>query len=69
MESEPNRFQRMQITHSKQHNYCVGGGQFVDGVWKPSKEGLGLGFVLDYIGVPYKNDNEGLWTTKELIEM
>lgn len=69
MEQEPNRFQRMQVTHSKLYDYCIGGGEWKDGKWGPSKEGLGIGFVLDYIGVPYKNDNEGLWTTKELIEM
>ena len=26
----------------------------VDGKWQPNKEGLGLGKVLDYIGVDYK---------------
>lgn len=68
MEPEPNRFQRMQITHPKQYNYCINGGQFIDGVWGPSKKGLGLGFILDYIGV-YYNDRENLWSTKELLEM
>lgn len=29
------------------------GGEMVDGKWQPSKEGLGLGKVLDYIGVKY----------------
>lgn len=28
--------------------------EMVDGKWQPSKEGLGLGKVLDYIGVNYK---------------
>jgi 3'-phosphoadenosine 5'-phosphosulfate sulfotransferase (PAPS reductase)/FAD synthetase len=55
MEKEPNRFQRMQITHPKQWDYCM--------------YNLGLKEVLEYIGVPYNNDNEGLWTTKDLIEM
>lgn len=68
LESELNRFQRMQVTHPKQYNYCINGGQFKDGKWGPSKEGLGLGFVLDYIGVSY-NDRGNLWSTKELIEM
>lgn len=67
MEQEPNRFQRMQVTHPKQWRYCIGGGQFTDGKWGPSKEGLGVGYVLDYIGVPY-NDDSQLWSTKELLE-
>jgi 3'-phosphoadenosine 5'-phosphosulfate sulfotransferase (PAPS reductase)/FAD synthetase len=55
MEKEPNRFQRMQITHPKQWEYCM--------------YQLGLKEVLEYIGVPWNNDDEGLWTTKDLIEM
>jgi 3'-phosphoadenosine 5'-phosphosulfate sulfotransferase (PAPS reductase)/FAD synthetase len=54
MEKEPNRFQRLKETHPRQYNYCINGGEMVDGMWQPSKEGLGLGKVLDYIGVDYK---------------
>jgi len=44
-EQEPNRFQQMKITHPKQYDYCM----------RPVEEGgLGLGKVLDYIGVKYK---------------
>ena len=39
LEKQPNRFQRMALTHPKQHNFCV--------------NKLGCGKVLDYIGVPY----------------
>jgi 3'-phosphoadenosine 5'-phosphosulfate sulfotransferase (PAPS reductase)/FAD synthetase len=39
LEKEPNRFQRMKITHPKQYDYCI--------------NKLGIGKVLDYIGVPY----------------
>lgn len=39
LEKEPNRFQRMKITHPKQYEYCM--------------NQLGLKEVLDYIGVPY----------------
>lgn len=53
LEKEPNRFQRLKETHPKQYNYCIHGGEMVDGKWQPSKEGLGLGHVLDYIGVKY----------------
>jgi len=53
LEKAPNRFQRLKQTHPRQYQYCIGGGEFVDGKWQPSKEGLGLGHVLDYIGVKY----------------
>jgi 3'-phosphoadenosine 5'-phosphosulfate sulfotransferase (PAPS reductase)/FAD synthetase len=53
LEKEPNRFQRLKETHPRQYEYCINGGEMVDGKWQPSKEGLGLGYVLDYIGVKY----------------
>lgn len=40
LEEEPNKFQRMAHTHPKQYKFCI--------------EKLGLGEVLDYIGVNYK---------------
>ena len=53
LEKEPNRFQRLKQTHPRQYNYCINGGEMIDGKWQPNKEGLGLGRVLDYIGVKY----------------
>lgn len=53
LEKEPNRFQRLKQTHPRQYDYCINGGEMVDGKWQPNKEGLGLGKVLDYIGVKY----------------
>jgi 3'-phosphoadenosine 5'-phosphosulfate sulfotransferase (PAPS reductase)/FAD synthetase len=54
LDKEPNRFQRLKQTHPRQYEYCINGGEMVDGQWQPSKEGLGLGKVLDYIGVEYE---------------
>lgn len=54
LEKEPNRFQRLKQTHPRQYDYCINGGEMVDGKWQPNKEGLGLGHVLDYIGVKYE---------------
>lgn len=51
-EKTPNRFQRLKETHPKLYAYCIGGGEYKDGKWQPSKDGLGMGHVLDYIGVP-----------------
>ena len=39
LEPQPNRFQRMRDTHPKQYAYCI--------------DNLGIGAVLDYMGVPY----------------
>ena len=39
LEKEPNKFQRMKITHPKQYDYCI--------------NKLKLGKVLEYINVPY----------------
>lgn len=54
LEKEPNRFQRLKETHPRQYDYCINGGEMVDGRWQPNKDGLGIGKVLDYIGVPYE---------------
>jgi 3'-phosphoadenosine 5'-phosphosulfate sulfotransferase (PAPS reductase)/FAD synthetase len=54
LEKEPNRFQRLKETHPRQYDYCINGGEMVDGKWQPNKEGPGLGKVLDYIGVDYE---------------
>lgn len=44
LEKEPNRFQRMKITHPKQYAYCM----------KPVEEGgLGLDDVLSYLKIPH----------------
>lgn len=53
LEKTPNRFQRLKETHPRQYEFCINGGEMVDGKWQPNKEGLGLGKVLDYIGVDY----------------
>ena len=53
LEKEPNRFQRLKETHPQQYAFCIGGGEMVDGRWQPNKKGLGLGYVLDCIGVKY----------------
>ena len=53
LEKEPNRFQRLKETHPKQYEYCINGGEMVEGKWQPNKKGLGLGKVLEYIDVKY----------------
>lgn len=55
MEDEPNRFQRLSVTHPKLYNYCMNGGQYnEDGWWQPNSEGLGIRHVMDFIGIKTK---------------
>ena len=50
------RFLDMKITHPKQYNYCMNGGEFVDGIWKPNKQGLGMRYVFDRVNEIYGKD-------------
>lgn len=56
LEKAPNRFQQLAETHPKLYNYCINGGTETDGILLPDKNGLGLGKVLDYIGVDYRKE-------------
>lgn len=49
LEKGKSRFERLKETHPKLYNYCINGGEFVDGNWQPNQKGLGLGFVMDTI--------------------
>lgn len=47
-------FERLKETHPKQYAYCIGGGEYnEDGIWQPSKEGLGMGHVFDELNKIY----------------
>ena len=53
----PNKFQKLATTHPKLYDYCMKGGTFVDGLWQPDR-GLGMAYVLDYIGVTWWVDED-----------
>lgn len=54
-EKQPNRIQRLYDMDRKRYEYCVGGGEFDNnGLWHPNSKGLGLGFVMDYMGIEYR---------------
>lgn len=60
VENNPNRFQRLAETHPKLYDYCINGGQYNEnGVWQPGNGGLGMGHVLDELGVDYHPMKEG----------
>lgn len=50
------RFERLKGTHPRQYKYCIGGGEYVNGVWQPNKEGLGLGHVFDVLNKMFGDD-------------
>lgn len=57
LEKEPSRFQRLKETHPRQYEYCIGGGEYDEnGVWKPNKQGLGMGHVFDELNKIYGED-------------
>lgn len=58
LEKNPNRFQLLEGSQPKLYNYCINGGTEIDGKWVPDNKGLGLGRILDYLNVKYKNDKE-----------
>lgn len=51
------RFQRLKRTHPKQYDYCMNGGAYdTDGLWKPTKEGLGMKHCIDVLNDIYGKD-------------
>ena len=54
LEKEPSRFHRLKQTHPRQYEYCIGGGEYDEnGIWKPNKQGLGMGHVFDELNKLY----------------
>lgn len=54
---EESRFERLKITHPKQYEYCMGGGGYDEnGIWKPTKDGLGMSHCIDELNKIYGKD-------------
>ena len=57
LEKGESRFERLKRTHPKQYDYCMNGGAYdVDGLWKPTKEGLGMKHCIDVLNKIYGED-------------
>jgi 3'-phosphoadenosine 5'-phosphosulfate sulfotransferase (PAPS reductase)/FAD synthetase len=54
-DKKPNRIERLKETHPRLYSYCIRGGFVdpIDGFWKPTKEGLGMKSVIEYIEKHY----------------
>ena len=50
-EKYPNRFESLSETHPNLFDYCMRGGEFVDGLWKPDSKGLGMWFPIKWMAV------------------
>lgn len=54
LEKGEGRLERLKRTHPRQYEYCIGGGEYgEDGIWRPNKEGLGMGHVIDELNKIY----------------
>lgn len=53
LDKEPSRFQLLKEIDRKKYDYCMGGGEFVNGIWKPNKDGLGMRYVLNRLNELY----------------
>lgn len=56
LETGETRFERLRRTHPRQYEYCIGGGEYVDGIWQPNSKGLGMAHVLDTLNRLYGKD-------------
>lgn len=55
-DGDRSRFLSLKKTHRKLYDYCMGGGGFVNGLWKPTAEGLGMSYVIDQLNRIYGKD-------------
>ena len=54
-DKENKRFGQLKQTHPKLYDYCMRGGEYNElGWWQPSKDGLGMKHVLDFIDIKVK---------------
>lgn len=54
LEKSPSSFERLKETHPRQYDYCMNGGEYdEDGIWKPNKQGLGMGHVFEELNEIY----------------
>lgn len=57
LEKDESRFQRLKRTHPRQYRYCMDGGAYdTDGLWKPTKDGLGMAHCIDELNKIYGKD-------------
>ena len=50
------RFELLKEIDRKKYDYCFSGGEYVDGIWKPNKNGLGMQYVYERLNDIYGED-------------
>ena len=51
--------QILTMIHNACIETCINGGEYDEsGMWQPNAKGLGMGKVLDYVGVDYRPANK-----------
>ena len=51
------RVEKLKRTHPRQYEYCLGGGAYdTDGLWKPTKDGLGMQHIFNVLNNIYGKD-------------
>ena len=53
LEKGKSRFERLKQTHPRQYEYCINGGEYVNDIWQPNKQGLGMGHVFEELNKIY----------------
>lgn len=56
LEKGKSRFEMLKETHPQLYDYCMRGGEYKDGVWQPSSNGLGMKHCIDELNKIYGNN-------------
>lgn len=54
LEKGKNRYQILKEIDIKKWEYCIGGGEYVNGIWQANNKGLGFAVPLEYVGIKYE---------------
>ena len=46
---DKDKFLKLKRHEPRKYDFVMGGGEFVDGLWTPNKQGLGLKFVIEWL--------------------
>ncbi len=56
LEKDKKRFLHLRDIEPKKYNYCMNGGEYVNGIWQNNKQGLGMRHVYDELNKLYGDD-------------
>lgn len=56
LEKDKKRFVHLKEVEPKKYDYCLNGGEFVNGLWQNNRQGLGMRYVFDELNSLYGDD-------------